>query len=190
MATKAAMRSAPRRDAAKRGMRVGVCASKGFGKRPEPSENPRRKSAQEQQSQQFDQVVQGGGKAYAVFVRIRGRDRSGPGPSGTYQWFPVGSVAVQDESAVEKAIYRAEKPLLNAAFKMYPQLAAKKNDPGLEYGFRLRDARQMSESEIRAGGDPFANVVVAQPPTAEEKKDSNPILDAMGRFERWVVKGQ
>lgn len=179
-----------RRTATKSGRSVCVRASKGFGNRPDPSEKSRRRPMQEKQSQQFDEVVSGGGKAYAVFVRIRGRDGSGPGPSGTYQWFPVGSIAVQDETTIETEIFNAEKPLLNAAFKMYPQLASKKNDPGLEYGFRLRDAKQMSEREIRAGGDPFANVVVARRSPGEEQKQSNPILDAMGKFEKWVVQGQ
>ena len=89
---------------------------------------------------------------------------------------------------VSAAILGAEKALIDAVCKMYPalRLEGEKSGRGLEYGYRLRDAPQMSEVEIRAGGNPFANVIpvdrsAAAPPPAES--GLNPVLRAMAAFE-------
>eukprot|EP00854_Cymbomonas_tetramitiformis_P018841 gene18841-22514_t len=51
-------------------------------------------------------------------------------------------MAVDNEPSLVPAIYSAEKDLVAAALKMYPALTSKQYNPGLEYGYRLRDAPQ------------------------------------------------
>ena len=103
-------------------------------------------------------------QVYAAFVRLKG---PGPGPDGKCQWFPVGPIAVEKPSQVnkianssvtfpqgpkkllsfmkllrccknkllqiEKALWDAEKPLVAAVKKMYPQVYMKASDKGHGY---------------------------------------------------------
>eukprot|EP00238_Polyblepharides_amylifera_P007365 CAMPEP_0196585744 /NCGR_PEP_ID=MMETSP1081-20130531/51805_1 /TAXON_ID=36882 /ORGANISM="Pyramimonas amylifera, Strain CCMP720" /LENGTH=211 /DNA_ID=CAMNT_0041907391 /DNA_START=109 /DNA_END=744 /DNA_ORIENTATION=- len=135
--------------------RVGVvAASGGFGKKNGPPKGkPLSKSALDrlEKGDQFDEMAADGKPVYGVFVRV----------SGPNQWFPVGPMVVDNEASIVSGIFSAEKDLLEASLRMYPALISKRKDPGLQYGYRLRDAPQMSEEEIRNGGNPFDNVVVA-----------------------------
>eukprot|EP00899_Mesostigma_viride_P002254 jgi/Mesvir1/12029/Mv00322-RA.1 len=166
-------------------LRFSVQAGKGFGT-PEP-EKPKSKSAvkREEKASTYDKLAAEGKPAYAIFIRKKGE---GMGADKQCQWFPVGPMVVENPSLIVRAIFDAEKDLVDAALRMYPALIPFKLAPGLEYGYRLRDAPQMSEAEIKAGGDPFANVVVAKKEDigGPAKKPKNPVASAMGAVEAWM----
>jgi hypothetical protein len=80
---------------------------------------------------------------------------------------------------------------------MYPALISKRKDPGLEYGFRLRDAPQMTEEEIKNGGNPFDNVKVATRSGDAEPTETGTgasffdgIKNAMNNFEKNFTSGR
>uniref|UniRef100_A0A7S0RDT2 Uncharacterized protein n=1 Tax=Pyramimonas obovata TaxID=1411642 RepID=A0A7S0RDT2_9CHLO len=161
----------------------------GFGKPKGPPKAEKiTKSQQErmQKSDVFDDMAASGKPVYAVFVRV----------SGPNQWFPVGPMAVENETSIVPAIFGAEKDLVTAALRMYPSMITKAKDPGLQYGYRLRDEPQMTEEEIRKGGDPFSNVVVATRREAglpeEEKKSGflGGLKEAMTNFEKSFTSGR
>uniref|UniRef100_A0A061RHW2 Uncharacterized protein n=1 Tax=Tetraselmis sp. GSL018 TaxID=582737 RepID=A0A061RHW2_9CHLO len=170
---------------------VRVEAGKGFSKKAEEERKFReeaRKPTKEQLEQNrasanYDEIVNKGGQVYAVFVRLKG---DGPGPDGKHQWFPIGPMAVESANQVESALWNAEQPVMDATKKMYPQLYMKSVETGLEIGYRLRDLPQMTEAEIRAGGNPFANVIPLSPKDGEtlRPRAKNPLAAAVSKFEQ------
>lgn len=52
-------------------------------------------------------------------------------------------MTVDNEASIVPGIFGAEKDLVEASLRMYPALISKRKDPGLEYGYRLRDAPQV-----------------------------------------------
>lgn len=168
-----------------------VAAGKGFSKKAaqeREAQKQARAPTKEQQAQQkagskYDDIVKAGGEVYAAFARLKG---PGPGPDGKCQWFPVGPIAVEKPSMIEKALWDAEKPLVAAVKKMYPQIYMKSVETGLEIGYRLRDAPQMSEVEIKAGGNPFDNVIPLESPDDRTVSVAapNPLAEAFGKFEK------
>lgn len=52
-------------------------------------------------------------------------------------------MTVDNEASIVPGIFAAEKDLVEASLRMYPALISKRKDPGLEYGYRLRDAPQV-----------------------------------------------
>jgi hypothetical protein len=52
-------------------------------------------------------------------------------------------MTVDNEASIVPAIFAAEKDLVEASLRMYPALISKRKDPGLQYGYRLRDAPQV-----------------------------------------------
>lgn len=166
-----------------------VVLAAGFGKKGPPKGKPLSKSAEKRNElgSKFDEMAADGKPIYAVFVRA----------AGPNQWFPVGPMTVDNEASIVPGIFGAEKDLVEASLRMYPALISKRKDPGLEYGYRLRDAPQMSEAEIKAGGNPFDNVVVAtRAPGTEQPEVSagggffDGIKDAMSNFERNFTSGR
>mmetsp|Transcript_5391 Transcript_5391/g.15013 ORF Transcript_5391/g.15013 Transcript_5391/m.15013 type:complete len:216 (+) Transcript_5391:105-752(+) len=174
---------------------IRVTAGKGFSKKAaaqkkarEDAKKPSKEElAQNVASSQYDDIVKKGGEVYAAFVRLKG---PGPGPDGKCQWFPVGPIAVEKPSQIEKALWNAEKPLVVAVKKMYPQVYMKSVETGLEIGYRLRDAPQMSEAEIKAGGNPFDNVIPLTSPADRTVsiQSNNPLSEAFKNFEKIFTK--
>jgi len=154
----------------------------GFAKKEAPKEVKltKKKLGEMQKGDQFDEMAADGKPVYAVFVRA----------AGPNQWFPVGPMAVDNESSIVPAIFSAEKDIVSASLRMYPAMIPKAKDPGLQYGYRLRDGPQMTEDEIRAGGNPFANVILATRKEAglPEEVKSNDFFGgfktAMNNFEK------
>jgi len=142
---------------------------------------------EQQSNSQYDDIVANGGEVYAAFVRLKG---PGPGPDGKCQWFPVGPIAVESPKQIESALWKAEKPLVAAVKKMYPQVYMKSVETGLEIGYRLRDAPQMAEAEIKAGGNPFENVIPLVSPENKtvEVAAPNPLKDIFTNFENLFTK--
>mmetsp|Transcript_26762 Transcript_26762/g.32485 ORF Transcript_26762/g.32485 Transcript_26762/m.32485 type:complete len:240 (+) Transcript_26762:60-779(+) len=133
---------------------------------------------------EYERLTKEGATVYAIFARARGPN----------QWFPVGPMAIPEGGDVETEIFKAEKDLVKAAVKMYPALTVQKNTIGLEYGFRLRDAPQLSEAEIfDSKADPFANVEVAVKPVGgpslnTKTSDQNVVTAALRKLEQMFSK--
>eukprot|EP00873_Tetraselmis_striata_P009525 jgi/Tetstr1/429789/TSEL_019656.t1 len=153
-------------------------AQRAEGPKPTPEQ-----LKEQQTNSQYDDIVAKGGEVYAAFVRLKG---PGPGPDGKCQWFPVGPIAVESPKQIESALWNAEKPLVAAVKKMYPQVYMKSVETGLEIGYRLRDAPQMTEAEIKAGGNPFENVtpLVSADEKTVEVAAVNPLKEMFGNFEK------
>jgi len=184
--------SAPVRGNTGRAIVVKVSAAgKGFSKKADAEREARKEAKKPTKEQRvenaandkYDEIVKSGGEVYAAFARLKG---PGPGPDGKCQWFPVGPIAVEKPSQIEKALWDAEKPLVAAVKKMYPQIFMKSVETGLEIGYRVRDAPQMSEAEIKAGGDPFDNVIPLVSPDDRTISVSapNPVAQAFSNFEK------
>jgi hypothetical protein len=105
-------------------------------------------------SERFDAIVAKGGAIFEVFVRA----------AGPNQWFPVGPLASESPRNIKKEIWAAEKPLKEAAFKMYPALAKPPAFGRVEYGYRERDeSSKITEAQIRekqGQKNPFDDVIL------------------------------
>ena len=84
--------------------------------------------------------------------------------AGPNQWFPVGPLASESPRNIKKEIWAAEKPLKEAAFKMYPALAKPPAFGRVEYGYRERDeSSKITEEQIRekqGQKNPFDDVIL------------------------------
>ena len=160
--------------------------SGGFGPPPPPPPPPSPDEVKKNASSaKFDAMAAQGLPVYEVFVRLTGDADT---PTGKCQWFPVGPMSVDEDNMIHPAVRGAKKDIDKAAYKMYPSLRIAQGRK-LEYGYRSKAERKLSEAEIKAGGDPFQNVKLVPPkPDGEASpKEDNPFVNAMNSFENFFT---
>lgn len=99
----------------------------GFGKPQQTQKPAKQNSKRDVAEKQLDRMRADGLPEYEVYIRIQGKKG----------WYPVGAIAVNRSSQINKAIFSNQDELLKGAFRLYPNL--RKNQNNLEYGYRLKE---------------------------------------------------
>ncbi len=100
----------------------------GFGQPTTPKpKSSKRIAEREKAASQLDKMRADGTPEFEVYARIQGKK----------QWYPIGVVAVQRSSQINRAIYDSEEQLLQGAVRLYPVL--RKYQGQLDYGYRLKE---------------------------------------------------
>lgn len=100
----------------------------GFGQPTTPKPKSSKRAAERKKAaSQLDKMRADGTPEFEVYARIQGKK----------QWYPIGVVAVQRSSQVNRAIYDSEEQLLQGAVRLYPVL--RKYQGQLDYGYRLKE---------------------------------------------------
>ncbi len=102
----------------------------GFGKAPARKQPSQSANARKQAAKQFAQMKASGNPEFDIYTRIKGKRN----------WYPVGAIAVKRSSQINQAIFGSLEDLHAGAFRIYPIL--RKNQPNLEYGYRLKEFKK------------------------------------------------
>lgn len=104
-----------------------MSANLGFGK-PQPKAKVSKRSPERARAaKQYERMKADGTPDFEIYIRIQGKTN----------WYPVGAIAVQRSSQIDRAIFDSQEELLKGAFRLFPIL--RKNQHQLEYGYRLKE---------------------------------------------------
>ena len=105
-----------------------MASNLGFGQPTTPKPKSSKQAAERNKAaSQLDEMRAKGTPEFEVYARIQGKK----------QWYPIGVVAVQRSSQINRAIYDSEEQLLKGAVRLYPVL--RKYQGQLDYGYRLKE---------------------------------------------------
>lgn len=115
--------------------------SKGFGAPPEKRPASTGAAKRTEAAKKFDKMRTEGKPEFLIFIRVQGRK----------SWLPVGEIAVQRSNLICHAIFDNEAQLVQAAYRLSPQLRTYEGQ--FEFGYRLKEYRdepiQMAERPKR-----------------------------------------
>ncbi|HEY9811438.1 MAG TPA: HHL1-like protein [Halomicronema sp.] len=110
-----------------------MASSKGFGK-VEPAKKVTKGAGKRAEAgKKYEEMKADGLPEFSVFVRVKDKKN----------WFPIGSLAVNRSTMINRAIFENEDDLLQGAFRLFPVL--KKSQNNLEYGYRLKGSEYADE---------------------------------------------
>lgn len=133
----------------------------GFGQPTTPKPKASNRAADRNKAaSQLDKMRADGTPEFEVYARIQGKK----------QWYPIGVVAVQRSSQINRAIYDSEDQLLQGAVRLYPVL--RKYQGQLDYGYRLKEFKD----------EP---IELAEPP----KSVTGGVQDAIGKLTSLFKRG-
>lgn len=131
----------------------------GFGKVQTSKKSPKTSSKRAQASKQYDKMKTEGVPEFNIYIRIQGKKT----------WYPVGSLAVNRTSQINRAIFDTENDLRQGAFRLFPVL--RKNQNQLEYGYRLKGS-EFADEPIELAVPPQPVVPNFIQSTIDKVKDS------------------
>ncbi|MCT7950101.1 DUF6523 family protein [Ancylothrix sp. C2] len=105
-----------------------MATQRGFGKVQPAKKVSKNAGKRAEAGKKYENMKADGLPEFSVFVRVKDKKN----------WFPIGSLAVNRSTMINRAIFENEDDLLQGAFRLFPVL--KKNQNNLEYGYRLKGA--------------------------------------------------
>eukprot|EP00560_Eucampia_antarctica_P008345 CAMPEP_0197826742 /NCGR_PEP_ID=MMETSP1437-20131217/3651_1 /TAXON_ID=49252 ORGANISM="Eucampia antarctica, Strain CCMP1452" /NCGR_SAMPLE_ID=MMETSP1437 /ASSEMBLY_ACC=CAM_ASM_001096 /LENGTH=147 /DNA_ID=CAMNT_0043427311 /DNA_START=173 /DNA_END=616 /DNA_ORIENTATION=- len=118
--------------------------AKGFGEEKKARDKSGGQVKRESESSKYDELVDGGGQQYSIFVRQFGGDDG--------SWFPCGAVAVPRGAQVSDALFANEANLKEAIVRTYPKL--KGYEAEFEFGCNLKIFPDDPVEVVMKGGAP------------------------------------
>ncbi|MBD1936503.1 HHL1-like protein [Microcoleus sp. FACHB-68] len=118
-----------------------MTSNQGFGKVKSSKKSGKSSEKRAVASKQYDKMKEEGLPEFNIYMRIKDKKN----------WFPVGSLAVNRSSHIERAIFENLEALREGGFRLFPML--RKHQQNLEYGFKLK-GKEFADEPIQVAVPP------------------------------------